>query len=117
MFAGLCHCRDCLKATGSGFAAYMGFQRSDVSISGETKAYTKLADSGSPTTRHFCVSCGTIVYGDGGESDESSVIVVYAGTLDDPAMFEPHELIFTRNRPDWAAAMTHLPKYLAAPPQ
>ena len=115
LFAGLCHCRDCLKATGSGFAAYIGFNLADVRISGATKRYTKQAESGGLSGRVFCTACGTTVYGDGGEDGESGVITIYAGTLDDPSLFQPQVIIFARSRPHWAVTMDHLPRYEATP--
>jgi hypothetical protein len=117
IFAGLCHCRDCLKATGSNGAPYMGFRIADVRTTGTTQRYTNIADSGAPTSRLFCLTCSTIVFGDGGESDTSGIITLYAGTLDDPSLFQPREIIFARSRPYWAVAMDHLPTYETAPPQ
>jgi len=117
IFAGLCHCRDCLKATGSSGAPYVGFRLADLRMSGATKRYTNIADSGAPTSRLFCPTCSTIVYGDGGEEDKSGIITLYAGTLDDPSLFQPREIIFTRSRPRWAEAMMHLPQYETVPPQ
>ena len=43
LYAGFCHCRDCMKATGSGFGAFMGFRAADVAVSGETRRFTKTA--------------------------------------------------------------------------
>ena len=117
IFAGLCHCRDCLKATGAGFAPYMGFKLADLRISGETTRYTNLTDDGRPTSRLFCPICSTIMFGDGGEDDTSGILTLYAGTLDDPNLFHPREIIFARSRPHWAVALDHLPTYETNPPQ
>jgi hypothetical protein len=38
----------------------------------------------------------------GGELGDSEQINIYAGSLDDPTLFNPKFAIFTRDRPAWA---------------
>ena len=73
LYAGFCHCRDCMKATGSGFGAFMGFSPADVAMTGETTRFTKIGGSGGPTARYFCPDCGSTVYGDGGEANADAI--------------------------------------------
>ena len=40
LYAGLCYCTDCQKASGSGFIPFMGFASSAVRFSGETLKFT-----------------------------------------------------------------------------
>ena len=117
LYAGFCHCRDCMKATGSGFGAFMGFRPADVALTGETKAFTKTGGSGEPTARHFCPTCGSTVYGDGGEANPGREITIYVGTLDDPEQFRPQAAIFTRNRPSWACVTSDVPQFEGMVPQ
>jgi len=116
LYAGFCHCRDCMRATGSGFGVFMGFRPADVAMAGETKAFTKTGGSGEPTARHFCPTCGSTVYGDGGEANPGREITVYAGTLDDPEQFRPQAAIFTRSRPSWACVTSDVPQFEAMVP-
>jgi hypothetical protein len=111
LYAGFCHCRDCMKATGSGFGAFMGFRPGDVTMTGDTKRFTKIGGSGEPTARYFCTTCGSTVYGDGGEANPGREMTIYAGTLDDPELFRPQAAIFTHSRPSWARVMGDIPQY------
>lgn len=98
-YAGLCHCRDCQRATGTGHACYVGFRRERVRIDGATRAFAVTADSGRRSLRHFCPTCGTHVFGV--RDPDDGTYTVYAGTLDDPERFSPRTAIFVRSRRHW----------------
>jgi hypothetical protein len=100
LFAGLCYCADCRKASGSGSIPYLGFPSSAVTITGNLLKYTSKAASGGDATRNACPICGGLVFG--GEIDASDTFTIYAGSLDDPSAFHPTAAIFTRGRPAWA---------------
>ncbi len=107
-YMGLCYCADCRKASGSGFIPFIGFGADQLRIDGPTRTFTSRAASGGPSTRNFCPTCHSMVFGGiVGETDEHTI---YAGSLDDPALFAPTMAIFTRDRPDWAP----LPSGIAA---
>lgn len=57
-----CNCQACQKRTGSPFGAGMYFQRKDLKISGESKLWSRKADSGRDIGNHFCPNCGTSLY-------------------------------------------------------
>ena len=99
MFMGHCHCRDCQKATGTGHVSVMVLPRAAVTITGETKAFAVTGSSGQSLTRHFCPTCGSLIYSD--PAAMPGVVNVTAGTLDDPSLFQPQAAIFTRDRPAW----------------
>src|SRR5262245_53364803 len=58
-----CSCTECHKLTGSAFstASYWD-QEKAVSILGEHKSYTRIADSGNKVALHFCPTCGVTVF-------------------------------------------------------
>src|SRR5436190_23903286 len=58
----VCHCLACQRRTGSAFAAQARFPRDKVAISGASKTYVRVADSGQSLTFHFCPDCGATVY-------------------------------------------------------
>ncbi|WP_404295104.1 GFA family protein (plasmid) [Microvirga sp. RSM25] len=59
-----CHCEDCRKSTGSAFSVAIPFEAAEFRVlSGETRSFTKVADSGNEIRRHFCSSCGSPLYG------------------------------------------------------
>ena len=99
VFAGHCHCRDCQKATGTGHVSVMGLPRDAVKVTGETRAFTVTGESGQPYTRHFCPTCGSLVFGV--SPGRPGMINVTAGSLDDASAFEPQFSIYTRSRPAW----------------
>jgi hypothetical protein len=99
LYTGHCYCADCRKASGSGFVAFMGFASDQVRFSGETKVYSCQALRG-VSDRNFCPTCGGLVFGGIVGKVESHTI--YAGSLDDPTLFEPKIALFNQGRPDWA---------------
>lgn len=114
LYAGHCYCADCRKASGSGFVPYMGFARAAVSFTGDSRAFAVRAANGNQAVRNFCPVCGSLVFG--GPRDSAEVFTLYAGSLDEPALFEPTAAIFTRARPAWAVLPTHLKAHAALPP-
>ncbi len=100
LFAGHCYCADCRKASGSGFVPFMGFSSSAVRFSGQSRQFTCKAANGGDAVRNFCPVCGSLVHGGVVGKDDS--FTIYAGTLDDPALFQPKIAIFARDRPAWA---------------
>ena len=100
LYAGHCYCSDCRKASGSGFAPFMGFAASALRFSGETRVFTSKAANGGDADRNFCPVCGSLVFG--GIVGEVEQHTIYAGSLDDPSRFRPTMVIFNRDRPEWA---------------
>ncbi|HTW69094.1 MAG TPA: GFA family protein [Acetobacteraceae bacterium] len=99
-FAGYCFCADCRKASGSGFVGFMAVASSDVRFSGETRIFRSKSARGGEAVRNFCPVCGSLIFGGIVGVDTSHTI--YAGSLDDPAVFRPTIAIFNRDRPVWA---------------
>ena len=91
-FAGVCHCRDCQKFTGSAFGAMVGVPQTSVKFEGTRKTFTSLGGSGKPISRHFCPECGSSI------SEETvnlpGHVVINVGTFDDPAQMTPMMEIF-----------------------
>jgi hypothetical protein len=100
-FAGLCYCADCRKASGSGFMPFMAFASDAVRFSGETRQFRSTSFRGTDAVRNFCPRCGGLVFG--GEVGKDTSHTIYAGSLDDPALFHPTIAIFVRDCPAWVA--------------
>jgi hypothetical protein len=113
LFAGHCYCADCRKASGSGFVPFMGFASSAVRFSGHSCQFTCKAANGGDAVRNFCPVCGSLVHG--GVVGEDDSFTIYAGTLDEPALFQPKIAIFTRGRPAWAVIPAGLTVFEATP--
>ena len=100
LYAGYCFCNDCRKASGSGYAPFLGLAASGVRLTGPVQQHVAVAAHGGPATRNFCPTCGSLVFG--GEIGVSDSYTFYAGSLDDPSLFHPTVAIFNARRPAWA---------------
>lgn len=98
-YQGYCFCSDCRKASGSGFIPFLSFSARSVRFSGETRACISKSMRGSDAVRNRCAICGALVFGGivGKDTDHT----IYAGSLDDPALFQPTIAIFLRDKPEW----------------
>jgi hypothetical protein len=113
LYMGHCYCADCRKASGSGFIPFIGVASTAVHFTGATRIFTSRSASGTDAVRNFCAVCGSLVFGGVVGKDTSHTI--YAGTLDDPALFQPSIAIFARDRPAWAIIPPGLTVYEAMP--
>ncbi|WP_037389444.1 GFA family protein [Sinorhizobium americanum] len=113
IYSGFCHCLDCQRATGTGHSCYMIFSRGDVAYTGELRAYAKSAESGNVSIRHFCPTCGSQIFASGLPDDDRWT--VFAGTLDDPSLFEPTNAVFARSRPHWDRSALGVDEYETLP--
>ena len=50
----MCACEDCQKATGTGHSAFALFRGPSVTMTGETRSFTRPSNSGASFTRTFC---------------------------------------------------------------
>src|SRR6202012_4980596 len=96
---GQCYCADCRKASGSGFIPFMNFAASALTITGRWTVHRMAHADGREAVRNSCIVCGGLVFGGPlGETDEHTI---YAGSLDDPALFKPTLAIFVRDAQPW----------------
>ncbi len=94
-YAGLCHCKDCQRYTGTAFASSLMVPKAGVKLTGELKFYGKETERGSVMERGFCPNCGSNVLCRSDAWDDHYVLS--AGTLDDPSVYKPKINIFTRS--------------------
>ena len=84
----VCHCLACQKRTGSAFSTQARWPAECVEIEGESKHWTRTADSGS-----------TVQYGGGNFPD---LIAIPLGALDDPHIVDsPDYSVWERRKHDW----------------
>jgi len=115
-FSVLCYCRDCQRASGTGHVPVMGAQRAQVRITGATACYGVRADSGHMAIRHFCRTCGSLLFGTSDDARDP-VMSIYAGTLDELSAFRPTTAICTRSRASWDRAVAGLREFRGMPNQ
>ena len=99
LMAGHCHCRSCQKASGTGHASHLMVPKAAVTISGAASWYERPADSGNMVRRAFCPQCGTPVCGE--SSGFPDVLMLRAGSLDDPERFRPGARVYAADAPSW----------------
>ncbi len=91
---GVCHCLTCRKETGSAFMAFAVFDRSQVSVTGQTADWIASTDH-----RHFCPRCGSTLFG---THDDDTEVEVRLGALDDaPSGLHPEYELWVGRRETW----------------
>jgi hypothetical protein len=113
-YMGHCYCRDCRKASGSGFIPFMSFAAEQLQITGATRTFASRSFRGGESVRNSCPVCGGLVFGGIVGRDVSHTI--YAGSLDNASLFRPQIAIFVRDRPDWAPLPPGLTTFETMPP-
>jgi hypothetical protein len=94
----VCHCRECQRQSGSAFGMSLVVARDALRVTGETKSFTRKADSGSEVECVFCPGCGTRLYH---LPSALGTVNVKAGTLDDTAALEPVMHVWVQRRQPW----------------
>jgi hypothetical protein len=102
-----CHCSDCRKASGSGYAAIVIVQKSSLQLSGEARFHKLRGGSGSIIERGFCPDCGSSLFVR--LERFPNVLGIQAGSLDDPALHNPSMDVYTDSAPEWDAMHQCIP--------
>ena len=114
LFVSQCCCRDCQKATGTGHTTIVGVHRSQLQFEqGTPKTYTSKGASGGDVVRHFCGDCGGRLYTSGTLPGE--VVMVQAGSLDDPNRISPQSVIYVKDALSWDRFDDALPRFQGLP--
>ncbi|MYD42901.1 MAG: GFA family protein [Gammaproteobacteria bacterium] len=109
LFSAHCHCRDCQYASGGGFSTIVGVPTEAVKMTGELGGFKVTAESGNELTRKFCRTCGTPILTELHSNDQ--MMVLKAGTLDDPSWLRPAMHIWTASGQPWTEEMGTIPKF------
>lgn len=112
--ARMCWCRDCQYFAAGSATVNLVFPASAVSITGLLHDYPSTADSGNAMHRQFCPRCGTPVTS--AAEARPHLLILRAGTLDDPNQARPSATIWTDSAPSWACIDERLPRTPRQPP-
>ena len=115
LFVSQCCCKDCQKATGTGHTTIVGIHKDQLAIEGAPATYTNTGESGGRVTRHFCGACAGRLYTSGDLPGD--VIMVQAGSLDDPGAIAPQSVIYLKDAVNWDHFDPALPKYETMQPR
>jgi hypothetical protein len=103
-----CWCRLCQYLSAGGGTINALFDKDAIRVTGETRVFTSVADSGATMHRSFCPSCGTQLFSEA--EPRPHAIIVRVGTLDDPELGKPRAIIWTKTAPKWACFDPALPR-------
>lgn len=109
LFECQCCCRDCQKATGTGHTTIIGIHQSQLALTGTPATYTNSGESGRSVTRHFCGTCAGRLFTSGSMPGE--MIMIQAGSLDDPNVVAPQNVIYTKQAVRWDHFDPSIPSY------
>jgi len=100
IFAGICHCTACQKATGSSFSTVVAVPSDAITISGQVTQFDGVGDSGKATHRCFCPVCGTNV----AQTADimPGVTMLPVGSLEDSSWVQPAMQIYCDSAQSWA---------------
>ncbi len=90
-----CHCRDCQRAVGAGFATWSAVTPENFEILSGTLA---IYHSSPGVQRGFCRDCGTSLTYVGDNWTDTAVL---SATLDDPAAAVPTTNVFLDHKQPW----------------
>lgn len=98
-FSIMCCCRQCQHISGAGHAPQFAVARAAVTLSGPLKSYATRADSGNEVTSFFCEQCGSPIYKT--SSGFADFLFFHAGSMDDPSVYRPQQIVWARSRQAW----------------
>ena len=110
----LCWCRLCQYLATGNAAVSVCFPSGGLTVTGETRDFPSVADSGNQMHRRFCPTCGTQLFSEA--EARPHLIFVRAGTLDDPNIARPAATIWTAQAPVWACVDATIPNWEGQPP-
>ena len=114
IMARMCWCRFCQYIAAGNAAVSACFLAARIKISGGTRDYESVADSGNRMHRRFCPNCGVHLFSEA--ESRPQLIFVRVGTLDDPDAVKPAATIWTAKAPRWACIDASLPTFEGQPP-
>jgi hypothetical protein len=99
----VCHCLACQKRSGAPFAAQARFPEDQVRITGVSREWTRIADSGRPVEHHFCPECGSTVWYR--SRPHAQAIAVPVGAFADPGFPAPWFSVYEARRHPWVSVV------------
>ena len=110
----VCHCTECQKQTASAFGMTLPVLRQDLELlSGDLKAWRRLANSGRELACYFCPRCGTRLYHSSSMGPEYWHLK--PGTLDDTTWLQPVVQVWTKSAQPWLRLTGDLPSFPGQP--
>lgn len=114
LFAGVCHCTDCQRTSGSAFACEVGVPKDGLVVTGEVRVFSNKGDSGGGVHRGFCPTCGATLLV---EVDAMpGAVLLTMGTMDDKTIIAPQMHLYCASAQPWVALPQDIPTFPKMPP-
>jgi hypothetical protein len=94
-----CHCKECQRQSGSAFAMSMLVKKESLTVTGLTRQFMRIADSGNEVTCVFCPECGVRIYH--ALRSAPDILALKPGTLADTNWLRPDSFIWMRSAQGW----------------
>jgi hypothetical protein len=94
-----CHCRDCQRAGGGGYAAVVVVPKAAIRLQGEPRYYKTTGNAGRGVERGFCPTCGSQITIKLERMPD--ILGLHAASLDEPSRFKPAMDLFTASAQPW----------------
>jgi hypothetical protein len=98
--AGVCHCTDCQRLSGTAFRVFVPVSSETFHISGQPTVYVKIGDSGNKREQAFCPRCGSPIYSTP-PGDGPKVYNIRVGTIQQRDQIMPKSQIWLRSKMPW----------------
>ncbi|WP_269619618.1 GFA family protein [Zhongshania sp. BJYM1] len=96
----MCHCEICQRRSGSAFQLAAFYYETNVAgVFGESKNYTREADSGRSMSLFFCPICGVSVYFR--SAARPNLVGVHVGCFADKHFPAPNRAVWLKQKHDW----------------
>jgi hypothetical protein len=96
----ICSCEACQRRSGSAFQLAAFFSNDKVeAIKGESKIFSRIADSGRKAELHFCPICGVSVYFQAEVFPD--MLGVHGGCFADPNFPVPNRAVWVKRKHPW----------------
>jgi hypothetical protein len=109
LLMGNCYCEDCRRVTGSGFSPVIAVPIDRLEVTGALSWFKYTNDQDLWVKRGFCSTCGSPLVGH--LEKTPGIAALYAGSIDQPEVFDPALNLWAIRAPSWARPDTSIPTY------
>ena len=103
----VCHCTDCQVLSGAPFRAVAAAAIESLVVTGQTKRYVKVAQSGNRRAQVFCPECATPLWATAPENATS--VIIRLGCVTQRAQLKPAVQIWQHSALPWLPELATVP--------
>jgi hypothetical protein len=106
----VCHCSDCQVLSGAPFRSVVAAAYASLAVTGTTKQYVKVAQSGNKRAQVFCPACATPLWAT--TPDNPVAVIIRLGCVAQRDQLTPAVQIWHQSAQPWLADLAKLPASL-----